>query len=775
MRRASLFFFLFSAACGAMAQNALPNLRPPHAPRPTEQYWQGQWNLDNRNAEGIRLGPDLNVRGAWQRTKGEGVVVAVVDDGVDLAHPDLAPNAAPGLHFNFDLNIPDGRHQKASEYHGTATAGVLAAALDGVGVAGVAPAARFASWHIFPANPTAGRTFLSEEKMAAMFQHESNRVAIQVHNWIEVAPGFQLIPQGALESAAISNAVALGRNGRGVVMVRGAGNGHFDPPSQQWHGLGANDNAYTSDPRVIAVAASRADGRVASYSQRGACVLVSALSGDLEDGFPTIWTTDRVGSAGINAAVFPDEPERANYRYFSIGFTGTSAASPMIGGICALMLSANPTLGHRDVQQILIHASRHVDRADPDLRRNGAGYWVSHRQGFGIPDAAEAVRLAEAWSNRPPMQRFVIPSSLDGQIAIPDAALRVAARAPDAVPPIDESYVAFPSLGLHPDDPTMELGLVDVGLANAPIQVSLNGKGALIERGGERFITKINHAAAAGAAFAVVHNNTNVPPLSQMTFTDFARIPAVFISKADGEKLKDLVDRHSFLAVQLRTAPAIAHFQVAAELVCEHVGVRIRTSHPSRQDLRISLVSPGGTRSVLQAFNQDTTPGPRDWTFYSTQHFYESPLGEWTLEVVDEIEGSVGSLLGAELILHGTPIQDSDRDGLDDRWEQMWFAGLAQDGLGDPDGDGSWNAREHALVTDPTRRQTPFSLSVSLLQANAIRIAFPGAEAMPFTVLGTPRLGGPLVEIGASVGDFNETEIILTNQGAHGFIQVRRP
>lgn len=106
----------------------------------------------------------------------------------------------------------------------------------------------------------------------------------------------------------------------------------------------------------MAVAAVRRDGRVASYSSPGACLLAGALSGDLidsdEDGYPDapdpdapdVLTTDRTAGAGYNA----DASEAGDYAFFD----GTSASSPQIAGVAALLLAANPSLTYRDAQQI---------------------------------------------------------------------------------------------------------------------------------------------------------------------------------------------------------------------------------------------------------------------------------------------------------------------------------------------------------------------------------------------------------------------------------------
>src|SRR6185312_6051833 len=114
-------------------------------------------------------------------------------------------------------------------------------------------------------------------------------------------------------------------------------------------------------------------------------------------------------------------------------------------------------------------------------------------------------------------------------------------------------------------------------------------------------------------------------------------------------------------------------FNVTESLLCEHVGVRIKTDHPLRGDLRITLVSPQGTRSILQRYNGDTQPGPVDWTYYSTHHFFETSAGVWTLYVSDESAGFTGNVLSASLTIFGVPITDSDHDGLDDGWEMVHF------------------------------------------------------------------------------------------------------
>ena len=83
---------------------------------------------------------------------------------------------------------------------------------------------------------------------------------------------------------------------------------------------------------------------------------------------------------------------------------GTSFSTPIVTGVVALMLEANPNLGWRDVQQILALTARKVNDPNTDTVWNGATNWnggamhTSHDYGFGDVDARAAVRLAESWS-----------------------------------------------------------------------------------------------------------------------------------------------------------------------------------------------------------------------------------------------------------------------------------------------------------------------------------------------------------------------------------------
>ncbi|MBN8249782.1 MAG: hypothetical protein J0L84_20365, partial [Verrucomicrobia bacterium] len=80
----------------------------PLAPAPNDPRFDEQWHLDHRGGDRNLIGPDLNARGAWPTTRGEGVIVGVGDDGVQTSHPDLSTRMASGLSYNFFREISTG-------------------------------------------------------------------------------------------------------------------------------------------------------------------------------------------------------------------------------------------------------------------------------------------------------------------------------------------------------------------------------------------------------------------------------------------------------------------------------------------------------------------------------------------------------------------------------------------------------------------------------------------------------------------------------------------
>lgn len=192
-------------------------------------------------------------------------------------------------------------------------------------------------------------------------------------------------PNFAAASLELYNLAAFGRNVLGTIVVQSAGNSYQ---------LGDDTNLHNfqNSRYIITVAASDYFGQAASYSSPGASILVTAPGGE-NGGATGIFTTDRAGAAGYSPSDY-------------IFLTGTSFAAPIVSGVVALMLEANPNLGYRDVQEILAYSARHIGADWSNLEFNGANNWNGgglhydtglRRFGFGLVDATAAVRLAETW------------------------------------------------------------------------------------------------------------------------------------------------------------------------------------------------------------------------------------------------------------------------------------------------------------------------------------------------------------------------------------------
>jgi subtilisin family serine protease/subtilisin-like proprotein convertase family protein len=729
-------FRILLVLCGAAVIRAATPL--PYAPAPNDTYWSDLWHLENVDTNGVRLGYDINARGAWPFTRGAGVTIAIVDDGVELNHPDLTNQAASNFHWNFETDTPNGQHPSDNKVHGTPVAGLaVAEGNNRRGIIGVAPEAKFASWVIYNTNPASG-TFVSNNQLAKMFQFHMDEVAVQNHSWVK--PGTGLTAMSTVEDLAISNAVFNGRGGKGVVIVRAVGNDRLS-------GRNASEDAYTADPRAITVGALRPDGIVASYSTPGAPLLVSAPGGDA--GIASLFTTDRLGTKGYNFVTFPGT-DLSDYVFSSLGFQGTSAATPLISGVAALVLSANPNLSYRDVQQILLLASTQTSN-DPDISTNGAGLLVSHNSGYGLVNAGTAVDLARSWPPRPALSYST--NSVSGDEDIPDAGLHVAITGSAAIPAQLQSIVALPSLGVHAASTTAAVPLVYVGDAVEPLQTNLTGKAALIQRGGAPFSQKLQNAADAGAVFAIMFNNQGSNTLEVMGQTDFVSVPAVFISRNDGEALAAATGTNS-ISAQLQLNAASYDIDVPDTFICEHVQVALNLTHPQRGDLRITLVSPAGTRSFLQTLGPSLLPIDGSWTYMSTHHFYESTRGKWHLEIIDEAPGGAGSVHSASLIVSGVPIKDSDSDGLDDDWETAHFGSLKWGAQDDPDQDGYSNAREQILATDPAVNESELALGLSQWSDSIVRMNWPSRTGVQYEVLGAPALDAPFAVVTNIFGGF---------------------
>jgi subtilisin-like proprotein convertase family protein len=359
---------------------------------PNDPLYPAQWHLNDTDQGLVGVtGIDANVRKAWDTVRGRGVEIGIVDEGVDHTHRDLF------AHYDFvnDFDFVDGDNDAMptddGEAHGTAVAGVAAAIGNNfLGVSGVAPEARMAGLRIL------GGGGASDLAIADALTHAGNIIDVYNNSW-GLSVGYVFgFPENAQLLAAIQQGARFGRGGLGSVYVFAAGNSGGVP-----HNWDANFMVPNNSPYVMTVGAIDNFGHKSEYSQAGANVFVSAPS---NGGSLGIVTTDRPGDSGYG----PGD--------YTFDFGGTSSATPVVSGVVALMLEANPNLGYRDVQEIIARTARKVDPTDSQWKTNGAGLHVNPKYGFGIVDATAAVNMARTWTNLSPMQSFDFYTSVNQNI-----------------------------------------------------------------------------------------------------------------------------------------------------------------------------------------------------------------------------------------------------------------------------------------------------------------------------------------------------------------------
>ncbi len=219
---------------------------------PNDPLLANQWHVNNTGQNTGTAGIDINVTNVWDRYRGDGLRIGIVDDGLEYTHPDLASNADVGLDWDFNDNDDDP------------------------------------------------------------------------------------MPDAA------------------------------------------NYDGYANSIYTIAITAASDQGQQTDYGEPGACLIVATPSNSL--GQQQITTTDLVGRDGYNQSGAPGD--LADLAYTQT-FSGTSAATSLAAGVIALVLQANPNLGWRDVQEILIKSATKISPGDNDWMTNSA--YFEYRLAKSVP------------------------------------------------------------------------------------------------------------------------------------------------------------------------------------------------------------------------------------------------------------------------------------------------------------------------------------------------------------------------------------------------------
>ena len=291
---------------------------------PDDPRFSDLWGLDNRGQDGGRADSDIDAPEAWNDTTGEGVVVAVVDSGIDYTHPDLDGNVWVNTGETPDNGIDDDNNGYVDDYHGydfvnedgdpfddyfhgTHVAGTIAAeANNGQGIAGVAPDAKVMAIKIldFDGFGTDFDVIQGVEYSILM------GVRITNHSY------------GTLElSEAVREAFAAAE-AAGQLVVTSAGNDGTDNDAEPHYPSGFDfDN-------IISVAATDRLDQLADFSDYGAI------------------TVDLAAPGVEILSLFPD----GEYGLLD----GTSMAAPHVAGVAALLLAQDPTLSVEELRRLIL-------------------------------------------------------------------------------------------------------------------------------------------------------------------------------------------------------------------------------------------------------------------------------------------------------------------------------------------------------------------------------------------------------------------------------------
>lgn len=467
MKNSNLGISIFGAAiligCGGGSDNKIDPISvatPASEPQDTaDPLYRYQWYLANKGQEVLAdtlptAGIDLDIGSLHKdNIRGAGVQVAVVDEGLEIAHEDLAANIVPNGSMNFLNKSTDTTRFDFKGDHGTAVAGIIAAVgWNGKGGRGVAPEAKLRGFNWLDAQETSN--FINSWGVGP-----SAEADVFNNSW-----GSENVAPGAVSQSLVGAYESLmrgTRKGKGGIYVKSAGNSFakYDGDSAPCSDaiefkLGCvpvNFDMTNSLADIIITAAVNAKGVRSSYSSAGSSVWISGFGGeygiqkkynavDRTSNYfdPAILTTDQSGCeqgynrnrGSIKNALDTDASTIDNSCNYTATMNGTSAAAPMVSGVAALMLQVNPNLTGRDVKYILATTAKKTDPTqlavkfrgltlDPGWSVNKAGHAFSNWYGYGLVDAAEAVKAAKTFVSLPVQQDTAVQKYSGAAVAIP--------------------------------------------------------------------------------------------------------------------------------------------------------------------------------------------------------------------------------------------------------------------------------------------------------------------------------------------------------------------
>lgn len=396
-----------------------------------------QWHLKNTGQKTFAKTAgfanfDINVFPAYASIIfGKDIRIAISDSGLETTHEDIMLNALTGEHRDYSLeDAPYIGDPVTTSFHGTAVAGIIAArGWNNIGLTGVAPYAKIAGFQFLD----------SPQNEDLLIDQASGNFDIFNYSYGDETYSDEISNPNYIDH--LRSMSLNGRDGLGSLFVKAAGNEFIVTDDFENPTICVSHNANlpleNEIPFMIVVGAINADGKKASYSNAGSNLWVVAPGGEFGVNEPAILTTDLQSCfKGISNAADPinafeyDHVLNTKCNYTS-AMNGTSSATPVVSGVIALILEANPALTWRDVKHILAMSATKVDlqtEAFPagknhpsssfgsdgcnDLSlleheyelgwvTNNAGVSFNNFYGFGLVNVEEAILMANDFDRDP--------------------------------------------------------------------------------------------------------------------------------------------------------------------------------------------------------------------------------------------------------------------------------------------------------------------------------------------------------------------------------------
>ncbi|XP_070599102.1 neuroendocrine convertase 1 isoform X1 [Erythrolamprus reginae] len=347
-----------------------------------DPMWSQQWYLQDTRINRSLRKLDLHVLPVWQKgITGKGVVITVLDDGLEWNHTDIYFNYDPDASYDFNDNDHDPfpRYDPTNENkHGTRCAGEIAMQANNLkcGV-GVAYNSKVGGIRMLDG-------IVTDAIEASSIGFNPDHVDIYSASWGPNDDGKTVEGPGRLAQKAFEYGIKKGRKGKGSLFVWASGNGGRQ-------GDNCDCDGYTDSIYTISISSASQQGHSPWYAEKCSSTLATAYSsGDYSD--------QKIISADL-------------HNECTATHTGTSASAPLAAGIFALALESNPNLTWRDVQHLVVWTSEFDPLANnPGWKKNGAGLMVNSRFGFGLLNAKALVDLADpkSWKGVPEKKECIV-------------------------------------------------------------------------------------------------------------------------------------------------------------------------------------------------------------------------------------------------------------------------------------------------------------------------------------------------------------------------------